>query len=135
MRSTLVVLALAAIAAVQLAGCNSTTNPGGGGGTDNTFSSGTIASGGMYSHTFATAGVYTYKCTIHPTCGGLMGTMTTVPADVTIQPANHSLAISISTGGTCYQLTPQVDSIHVGELVTWSNNSVAPHNVTSQTTP
>lgn len=132
MRSTLAVLALAALAAVQLAGCNSTTNPGGG--SSNTFDSGGFTTT-PFSHAFATEGVYTYKCTIHPTCGGLMGTMTVVPAEVTIQPGNHSLAISIGTGGSCYLLSPQVDSVHVGELVTWSNNTSVPHTVTSVTTP
>jgi plastocyanin len=134
MRSTLAVLTLAVIAAVQVAGCNSTTNPGGGGGS-NTFDSGGFSGGSMFSHAFGTAGIYTYKCTIHPTCGGLMGTMTVVPAEVTIQPGNHSLSISIGTGGGCYLLSPQVDSVHVGELVTWNNNTAVPHTVTSVTTP
>jgi plastocyanin len=33
-------------------------------GTD--FDSGDIAPGATYSHTFATPGTFTYKCTIHP---------------------------------------------------------------------
>lgn len=30
------------------------------------FNSGTIANNGVYSHTFTTAGTYSYSCTIHP---------------------------------------------------------------------
>ncbi|NOU18953.1 MAG: cupredoxin family copper-binding protein [Bacteroidales bacterium] len=30
------------------------------------FNSGTIANNGVYSHTFTTAGAYSYSCTIHP---------------------------------------------------------------------
>ena len=37
------------------------------------WNSGSIAPGGTYSQTFATAGTYTYHCTIHP---GMVGTIT-----------------------------------------------------------
>jgi plastocyanin len=33
----------------------------------NLFDSGSIPANGTYSHTFATAGTFTYHCTIHPT--------------------------------------------------------------------
>lgn len=38
-----------------------------------TWNSGTIASGGTFSRTFATAGTFTYHCSIHP---GMVGTVT-----------------------------------------------------------
>jgi len=35
-----------------------------------TFSSGNISSGSTFSHTFTTAGTFTYHCSIHPTMVG-----------------------------------------------------------------
>jgi len=40
------------------------------------FSSGNIAAGGTFSHTFTTAGSYPYHCTIHPS---MVGTITVNP--------------------------------------------------------
>jgi plastocyanin len=37
------------------------------------WDSGTIAAGAQFSHTFQTAGTFTYHCTIHP---GMIGTVT-----------------------------------------------------------
>lgn len=37
---------------------------------DGAISSGNIASGGTFSHTFTTPGTYAYHCTIHPTMAG-----------------------------------------------------------------
>jgi len=34
------------------------------------FSSGSLATGAMYSYTFNTAGTYSYSCTIHPSMVG-----------------------------------------------------------------
>lgn len=34
------------------------------------FDSGTVATNGTFSHTFATAGTFTYHCKIHPTMTG-----------------------------------------------------------------
>jgi plastocyanin len=40
--------------------------------TSGSWDSGGIAPGGSFSHTFSTAGSYTYHCTIHP---GMTGTV------------------------------------------------------------
>lgn len=49
-------------------------------GSTDTYNSSFIAAGGTYSHTFATAGTFTYYCTIHGVDGspptGMRGTIT-----------------------------------------------------------
>jgi plastocyanin len=35
-------------------------------GDDNSWSSGTLAPGGQFSHTFGAAGTFAYHCTLHP---------------------------------------------------------------------
>src|SRR5690348_6192795 len=53
-------------------------NTGGGGGGALELNGSLSASGGVYSHQFNTAGTFNYKCTIHPGCASLMGTIVTV---------------------------------------------------------
>ena len=38
--------------------------------TTGLFASGTLGQGGTFSFTFSTAGIYNYKCTIHPSMTG-----------------------------------------------------------------
>ena len=109
------------------------TNPGGGGGELN----GSLAStGSQYAHTFANAGTFNYKCTIHPTCSSLMGKIVVIAPGGSIQ--NRVLAITQTGGssgpygGTCSSLSLQLDSVFVADQVTWTNNSPLPHTVTSQ---
>lgn len=109
---------------------------GGGGGTGVTPELGgsVAANGGMYSHTFNTAGTFNYHCTIHPSCSGLAGTIVVVASGTAIQ--NRLLAISQSGGSggiysTCSTLSVSRDTVHVGDTVTWTNNSPLLHNVTS----
>src|SRR5947209_10391552 len=64
------------------------TNPGGGGGELN----GSLAStGSQYAHTFANAGTFNYKCTIHPTCSSLAGAIVVLAPGGAIQ--NRVLSI------------------------------------------
>lgn len=106
-------------------------NPGGGGELN-----GSLASGGQYAHTFANAGTFNYKCTIHPTCASLAGRIVVLAPGGAIQ--NRVLSITQSGGSsgpygsTCSGLSLQVDSVLVGDQVTWTNNSPLPHTVTSQ---
>ncbi len=93
------------------------------------------STGSQYAHTFMTAGTFTYHCTIHPACGSLQGSVTVVAPAVAIQ--NRVLAITITGGSaapyaSCSSLSQQADSVHVGDQVTWTNNSPLPHNVTSR---
>src|SRR5439155_2665101 len=64
-------LAICLVAAVLLS-CsksNPTTPPTGGGELNGSLAS----SGGQYAHTFANAGTFNYRCTIHPSCSSLAG--------------------------------------------------------------
>jgi plastocyanin len=93
------------------------------------------STGNQYMHTFAKAGTFNYKCTIHPSCASLAGTIVVLAPGSPIQ--NRVLSISQSGGsggayGTCSSLSTQSDSVFVGDQVTWTNNSPLPHTVTSQ---
>lgn len=133
-------------AAVALTSCksNNPMNPygttttgggGGGGGTALELNGSVAASGGQYSHTFQTAGTFNYYCTIHPTCTSLAGTIVVIPQGGAI--GNRVLGITQSGGSsgiygmTCSSLSLQLDSVFVGDTVTWTNNATFPHTVTS----
>jgi hypothetical protein len=110
---------------------NNPNNPGG------SELNGSLAStGSQYAHTFANAGTFNYKCTIHPTCSSLAGTIVVIAPGGAIQ--NRVLSITQSGGSsgpygsTCSSLSLQRDSVFVGDMVTWTNNSPLPHTVTSQ---
>jgi plastocyanin len=94
--------------------------------------SATLSRGETYQHKFNTTGSFPYKCTIHGGCTGLFGTVVVVGAATPIQPANHHLAIAQGDGGGCFTLSIDLDSVRVGEAVTWTNESVAPHNITTR---
>jgi len=128
--------------AALLASCKSNSsspgygNTGGGGGGGTLELNGNLpASGNTYSHMFNTAGTFNYHCTIHPSCAGLAGAIVVVAAGTGIQ--NSTLAISQSGGSsgtyaTCSALSVSRDTVHVGDTVTWTNNSPVPHTVVSQ---
>ena len=125
MRSTtlLIICALACVPA-----CKDNTMPAG-----KELDSGNIAAtGGTFHHTFSTAGAFNYFCTIHPSCPKLAGTIVVLPSSSPV-PITRTLAISQTelAGGSCYTLSTQLDSVRVGETVTWTNDSDAPHTVTS----
>jgi hypothetical protein len=136
LRVLLRVLALSLVAALPVSCKSNSTAPtrSGGGGELN----GSLATtGSQYAHTFASAGVFNYKCTIHSNCASLAGTIVVLAPGGVIQ--NRVLAITQSGGGsdpyggsTCSSLSLQRDSIFVGDQVTWTNNSSLPHTVTSQ---
>jgi hypothetical protein len=94
------------------------------------------ATGSQYAHTFASAGTFNYKCTIHPACASLAGTIVVLAPGSVIQ--NRALSITQSGGSsgpygsTCSSLSLQLDSVFVGDKITWTNNSALPHTVTSQ---
>lgn len=94
-------------------------------------------SGTQYGHTFSTAGTFHYHCSLHPTCSALAGTVVVV-APGTLVPSRQ-LSLSFTGGGTdpygyatCSALSPQLDTVFVGDHVTWTNNSALPHTVVSQ---
>jgi hypothetical protein len=127
------VLALCLVASCILSCSKSNpTNPGAGGELNGSLAS----TGSQYAHTFATAGTFNYRCTIHPTCASLAGTIVVLAPGGVIQ--NRVLSITQSGGSsgpygsTCSGLSLQRDSVFVGNQVTWTNNSTLPHTVTSQ---
>jgi len=127
--------AFSIIAAVGLAlavsSCNSTTSSSPGGGS---FDSGSLSTGAGFSHSFAATGSFGYHCTIHPDCVGLQGTVKVVDSGTTIPPEQHILSITqqdAASGGCSYSLSASSTTIHPGETVQWTNNSHAPHTVTS----
>ena len=112
---------------------NNPASPSGGGGELN----GSLAStGSQYAHTFANAGTFNYRCSIHPTCSSLTGTIVVLATGGAIQ--NRVLGITQSGGtsgpytSTCSSLSLQRDSVFVGDRVSWTNNSPLAHTVTSQ---
>jgi plastocyanin len=112
-------LLLALLATVAVVGCsdkgtNSTSNPGP---TGKELSSSALSTGQTYSHTFNTAGVFHYHCSIHTTMKG---------------------TITVNAGGTATQehvtiqnFTLPSITINVGSTVTWTNNDGTSHTVTS----
>jgi hypothetical protein len=94
------------------------------------------ATGSHYAHMFTTAGTFNYHCTIHPTCLGLAGSIVVIAPGGTI--LNRVLGITLSGGtsgpygASCSGLSLAVDSVFVGDTVTWTNNSPFAHTVTSR---
>jgi len=127
------VLALCLVAA-WLMSCSKSnpTKPPAGGELNGSLPS----TGSQYAHTFTKAGTFNYKCTIHPTCASLAGTIVVLAPGGVIQ--NRVLAITQSGGSsgpygsTCASLSLQLDSVLVNDTITWTNNSPLPHTVTSQ---
>jgi hypothetical protein len=91
---------------------------------------------GQYAHTFGAAGTFNYRCTIHPTCSSLAGTIVVVALGGTIQNRVLNITQSGGTSGpygsTCSSLSLLRDTVFVGDQVTWTNNSPFAHTVTSQ---
>ena len=83
------------------------------------LNSGNIPNGGTYVHTFATAGTFPYKCTIH---SGMTGSITVDP-----NSAVTTLGIAISNNA----FTPNNATVKTGAVVTWTNGGTT-HTVTSQ---
>jgi hypothetical protein len=125
------VVAIACFAAL-LGSCKSSTAPKVVSGELN----GSLAPAAQYAHTFNTAGTFNYHCTIHPGCASLAGKVVVIPPGGVV--LNRVLAITQSGGSsgpygsTCSSLSLQVDTVFVGDQVTWTNNSPFPHTVTSQ---
>jgi plastocyanin len=104
--------------AALVASCgDKATNPGGGGGGLE-LNSGNIANGATYVHTFATAGTYNYRCTIH---GGMTGS-------VVVGGAGAPPSAGVTITDNAFNPTPA--AVAAGGTVTWTNNG-STHTVTS----
>lgn len=92
-------------------------NPGGGGGTLETFSSGNLPAGAQFSHTFTNTGSFGYRCTIH---SGMNGT-------VVVVPSGSVDAVTVTTPGMTF--SPSSVTINQGGTVTWDISGTT-HTVT-----
>ncbi len=104
---------------------------------DGSFDSGTVAPGATFSHTFDTAGTFTYHCNIHPS---MTATITVVPAPAasappvpapTIGPAASAAAAGSAVAIKDFSFQPASISVAVGSTVTWTNNDTTGHTVTA----
>jgi plastocyanin len=112
--STLLILTVA-----SAPGCSKSTNPGGGGGAAKELDSAILSNGGVYAHTFASAGTFPYHCRIH---GSAMHGMVTVQA-------GGSAGAAVSIQDNSYN--PSSVTIAPGTGVTWTHNGSNNHSVTS----
>ncbi len=113
----LVTFSLIAMVALVVSCGDKTTNPGGSPPVKE-LDSGNIANGGTYAHTFATAGTYSYHCTIHGV--GMSGQV--------VVAGGSPLAAAVSITNNTY--TPSPAAVAPGGTVTWTNNG-STHTVTS----
>lgn len=90
------------------------TNPG----VTLELNSGTLAAGVGFQHTFASAGTFPYRCTIHP---GMTGS-------VTVANGGADSAF-VNIAGNAF--APQATTVKPGGYVRWKNNDGVPHTVTS----
>jgi plastocyanin len=112
-------LLLALLTTVAVVGCsdkgtNSTSKPDP---TGPELSSPVLGPAQTYSHTFNTAGVFHYHCSIHSSMKG---------------------TITVNAGGTATQANVTIQNftlpsvtVNVGSTVTWTNNDGTLHTVTS----
>jgi len=77
-----------------------------------------LATNGVFMHTFANAGTFNYHCKFH---GGMTGSVTVAGG----QPASASVAIGDNS------FSPTSVSVAPGGTVTWTNNGLNTHTVTS----
>jgi len=117
-------VALALLAGPGCSKSNSPTQPGGGGGGVESFSSGNFNNGTLtttFVHTFNTAGDYGYYCTIHGTpTSGMRGTVHVDAA------APDSVVVSILS----LSFSPTPANVKPGGYVHWIATTGTTHNVT-----
>lgn len=120
---------------ILLFSCSNSNSPTTPAGSTGELNGNLPTNGSHYAHTFTKTGSFSYKCTIHPSCTSLQGTIVVVDSGTVIQ--NKVLAITQSGGSSgpygssCSSLSLQRDTVLVGDQVTWTNTSPLPHTVTS----
>jgi len=115
---------VAAIAVIWACSSNNNPmNPGGGGGGGPELNSGGVPPGGVYQHTFASAGNFPYHCTIH---AAMTGNSVTVDA----ASANDSAFVQIVSASSP-GFSPSSVTIKPGGHVRWINAHSVTHTVTS----
>jgi plastocyanin len=117
--------------------------------TGSSFDSGLVSPGGTFSHKFNQNGTFDYACQLHPWMTGqvIVGTGGTTPVPLpipptpsptpspSIPPVTPQAKISISLGAADKKVTeyfvPKSLTVKANEIVTWKNDDVAVHTVTS----
>ena len=123
----LLLAAVTIVALVAIASCSKSSSPynpgtgGGGGGGGLELNSGNIPGGGVFQHTFASAGTFGYHCTIHGLA--MAGTV-----NVNASSVNDSMLVTVGSGGNNY--SPATVDVKPGGHVRWINVGVT-HTVTS----
>jgi plastocyanin len=102
---------------------NSPTNPNGGGGGGLELNSAGIPPGGVFQHTFASAGSFPYHCTIH-------AAMTGNNVMVNASSMNDSAFVQIVSTATP-GFNPSSVTVKPGGHVRWLNANNVTHTVTS----
>lgn len=89
------------------------------------FDSGTIPSGGTYSHTFTQAGTFSYHCAFHPNMTGtiIVSGTATPPPSATPPPVSATTQVMLVKDDGDYSFAPAALSIKVGTVVTWLNTT------------
>jgi plastocyanin len=89
------------------------------------FDSGTIPSGGTYSHTFTQAGTFSYRCAFHPNMTGtiVVSGTATPPPSATPPPVSATTQVMLIKDDGDYSFAPAALSIKVGTVVTWLNTT------------
>jgi plastocyanin len=89
------------------------------------FDSGTIPSGGTYSHTFTQAGAFSYHCAFHPNMTGtiIVSGTATPPPSATPPPTSAAAQVQLIKNDGDYSFAPAALSIKVGTVVTWLNTT------------
>jgi plastocyanin len=124
-------LGLAAmLVAAFMFGCSKSSNSsptagGGMGGGSLEFDSGTVASGGTFSHVFTAVKSVPYHCVFHGSAGG-NGMAGTITVQAATTPTLHTVSMTSSLTFVPANLT-----VHVGDTVKWVNDGTMPHTATS----
>ncbi len=120
--------------------------------TGSTFDSGLISPGGTFSHKFSENGTFDYACQLHPWMTGQVvvgkGGTTSVPLPIPptpsptpspFAPVPSQAKISIPLGAADKKVTeyfvPKSLTVKADEMVTWKNDDLAVHTVTSGSGP
>ncbi|MEK6720167.1 MAG: plastocyanin/azurin family copper-binding protein [Chloroflexota bacterium] len=106
--------------------------------TDGSFDSGLMAAGASFARLFGVPGTFPYLCVLHPSMTGVVRVApapgaTAPPALPTVPPTPRPTAPPGAARILDFAFSPTSIRVTAGSAVTWVNEGVAPHTVTSRT--
>ena len=106
--------------------------------TDGSFDSGLLASGATFARLFGSPGTFLYLCGLHPSMTGVVRVAaapgaTAPPPAPTVPPTARPPTPPGVARIVDFSFSPSSIRISAGSAVTWVNEGVAPHTVTSRT--